>query len=461
MATTTTTRFGNLEVTTVIDQDVMTQRFAPVAAPNPIPIPTPVPTPTPTPGTWSYPKPTTGIFVVPNGSGTANGTITNPMSLEKALSLPGAGQQVWIRSGTYSPTNTLAPRLNGTKDQPWKISAYPGEDVTISCATAQRHGIHFDSNDAWQEWRGVRFTDLSASGPATTIYNLCKLDAGHDISFIHCTFDNCKRSGILSNGPAAEILFYGCVILNNGSNTQLDHSIYAKSMAGTFTVENCLILNGAGTQLHFYNSSTSDAEGILGMHAIKNMIFTYGEPSDRPILFQDSGNRKEARDCHASGNVCYNAWPGVDATDKDRSVIKLVNGVNASVTANWIWGGDISTSGSVTRMDNIVMERGDWPKKEVWVYPSRFDSGIAHIAVFNPAQDATADVDLTGNFPAGNYEVRAASSPQKVCASGTYSGSGTIPVPMTGLTYDGQTRSGGFTWKGTPKANGFVVKRVP
>lgn len=462
MATTTTTRFANLEVTTIVDGDILTQRFAPVASPNPLPIPTPTPTPTPTPGTWTYPKPTTGIFVVPNGSGSANGTITNPMSLEKALSLPGAGQQVWIRSGTYSPTNTLAPRLNGTREQPWKISAYPGEDVTINCATAQRHGIHFDSDNSWQEWRGVRFTDPSAGGPGGAVYCLLKADAGNDVTFAHCQFDNGKRSGIQTNGPAAGFVFYGCIVLNNGTDTQFDHGAYCNSLAGTLTFENCFILNNAGHQCHFYNGSTSSTYGIRGMKAIDNGIFTYGEPSDRFIIMQDSGPKHEARDCTITGNVCFNQFPGVDATDRDRSTIKLMNGAgNTRVAGNSIWGGDLTTSGSVTRMDNIIVSSGNWAKQEVWVRPSKFDEGLVHVTIFNPLAQPSVNVDLTKVFPAGNYEIRAASSPQKVAASGTYAGTGPVSFPMTGLDYAAQTRSGGFAWKGTGKAAGFVVKRVP
>jgi len=411
--------------------------------------------------TWSWPRPASGIFVHPSGTSAGLGTLTNPMSLEKALAIGGAGKDIWIRGGTYNPKDTLRPKLVGSQSAPWRIFAYPGEEVTINFQTAQRHGIHFSSSNAWQIWKGIRFTDLSTGGPGGTVYNLLKADAGHDVSFHHCQFDNCKRSGLMTNGPAAGFVFYGCVIKDNGTDTQFDHGAYCNSLSGTLTFENCFVLNNAGHQIHGYNGSSSGTYGIRGFRILENSIFTYGEPSDRFVILQDSGPKHEARDCHVIGNVCYNAFPGKDATDKDRSTIKLTNGVNSRVEGNSVWGGDIATTGSVTRLDNMVLQNSTWPKEQVWVRPSRFDSGIVHVTAFNPSKASSVAADLTGIVPAGRYEIRAASSPQKVVGIAVYSGTGTIMLPIFGLSYDAQIRTGGHHWPGNGRAAGFILRRVP
>lgn len=450
-----TIRYRDLEIT--VDGDSCT--IAPFKEPTPPPPPGPLP-PTPPPA-WTWPKPTTGIFVAPLAGSAGAGTLANPMTLERALATSGAAQQIWLRGGTYNLAQTISPRLAGTAAAPWKISAYPGEEPTINVNTAQRHGLLFTTAAAYQEWAGLRFTDLSTGPKITTEFQLAKFDAGTGVGFAHCQFDNGKSSGLVVNGPAKDNWFYGCIFLNNGSSSQFDHGIYAKSRAGKLTVTNSFFANNAGHQFHGYNGSPHTTEAIRGMSVVDNSIFTYGEPSDRFVLMQDSGELKEARDCTITGNLCYNAVPGADATEQDRSTIKLINGVNARVEGNRIWGGDLVTTGSVTRGDNIIFRLGDWPGLATWVRPSKHDPGIAHVTIFNPAGAASVPVELAGKFPPGRYEIRAATSPQKVCASGSWSGTGPIAFPMSGLVYEPQVRTGGFNWRGSAKANGFILRRVP
>ena len=426
--------------------------------------PVDVPIPTPVPPIWNWPRPTTGIFVAHNGALAGSGTITNPLSLERALAIGGPGQQIWLRGGSYAPANTLSPRMEGSVTQPWKISAYPGEEVVIDCKTESRHGMLLNSLAmAFQRWTGIRFTDLSSTPASPTAYQLVKLDSSNEISFFGCQFDNCKRSGVIANGPARNTVLYGCLILNNGDNTQFDHGIYAKSLAGSFTVANCVLLNNAGHQLHGYNGSSSNLEAIKSMKAFDNSILTYGEPSDRAILFQDGGVSKSAIDCEARRNVYYNQFPPPvgDATDEDRSSIKIVSGSNCHITDNCVWGGLIVKSGGVTDSGNRVITRGNWPAAETWVRQFTYDDGLAHVTIWNPALLPSVSVML-GAMPAGNYEIRAASSPQKIAAKVAHGGIGSsVLFPTAGLTYDSQHRAGGYNWKGTPKANAFIVRRVP
>ena len=80
------------------------------------------------------------FFVSPTGTTSTalgTGTITNPWSLQTALSGPAAvhaGDTIWLRGGTYS--GIFNSYLNGTSAAPIIVRQYPGERAKLDGGAA-------------------------------------------------------------------------------------------------------------------------------------------------------------------------------------------------------------------------------------------------------------------------------------------------------------------------------------
>ncbi|AEV85498.1 cellulose-binding protein II [Actinoplanes sp. SE50] len=84
--------------------------------------------PAPSPGT-STPPVTGALYVAPNGTDGAAGTVSSPTTLTSAIGRIGAGGTIYLRGGTYSYAQTVVipPGNNGTAAAAKTLSAYPGE----------------------------------------------------------------------------------------------------------------------------------------------------------------------------------------------------------------------------------------------------------------------------------------------------------------------------------------------
>ncbi|WP_206184783.1 RICIN domain-containing protein [Thermoactinospora rubra] len=103
-------------------------------SPSPSASPSPSPTVTPT-GTPTTPPPSGGaLYVAPNGTDGAAGTVSNPTTLTSAITRVAPGGTIYMRGGTYnlSQTVTIAPGNNGTSSARKKLSAYPGETPVLN-----------------------------------------------------------------------------------------------------------------------------------------------------------------------------------------------------------------------------------------------------------------------------------------------------------------------------------------
>ena len=101
-----------------------------VSTPNPTQSPSPTSSPSPT----GEPQPSAGtLYVSPNGSASAAGTISNPTTLVSAISRVTSGGEIFLRGGTYnlSQTVVIAPGNDGTSSDRTRLSAYPGETPVL------------------------------------------------------------------------------------------------------------------------------------------------------------------------------------------------------------------------------------------------------------------------------------------------------------------------------------------
>jgi hypothetical protein len=97
--------------------------------------PTPTPTsPSPTPTTTSPPPSSGALYVAPNGSASAAGTISAPTTLDSAITRVTSGGAIYLRGGTYNypQTITVQPGNNGTSSARTLMSAYPGETPVLN-----------------------------------------------------------------------------------------------------------------------------------------------------------------------------------------------------------------------------------------------------------------------------------------------------------------------------------------
>jgi hypothetical protein len=81
------------------------------------------------------PPPTSGaLYVSPNGSDSASGTLSDPTTLPSAISRVAPGGTIYMRGGTYrySQTITIPPGNNGTSSARKTLSAYPGETPVLN-----------------------------------------------------------------------------------------------------------------------------------------------------------------------------------------------------------------------------------------------------------------------------------------------------------------------------------------
>jgi hypothetical protein len=87
-----------------------------------------------TTGTTTPPPAGDALYVAPNGSDSAAGTIANPTTLTSAITRVTAGGTIYLRGGTYnySQTVTIAPGNNGTSSARKNISAYQSETPVLN-----------------------------------------------------------------------------------------------------------------------------------------------------------------------------------------------------------------------------------------------------------------------------------------------------------------------------------------
>ncbi|KAL1677798.1 polysaccharide lyase family 9 protein [Schizophyllum commune] len=77
-------------------------------------------------------KRATEIFVSPDGSDSNAGTIDAPLaSIQAAVDQASAGDTIYLREGTYMPTENIQIKKSGTSSAPYTISNYEGESVLI------------------------------------------------------------------------------------------------------------------------------------------------------------------------------------------------------------------------------------------------------------------------------------------------------------------------------------------
>ncbi|KAI0768189.1 pectin lyase fold/virulence factor [Trametes elegans] len=88
-------------------------------------------------------KRATTIFVSPSGSDSNAGTLDAPLaSINAAVELATAGNTIYLREGTHTPTENIQITKSGTADAPYTVAAYNGEKVVADREELPYYGNH-------------------------------------------------------------------------------------------------------------------------------------------------------------------------------------------------------------------------------------------------------------------------------------------------------------------------------
>ncbi|MEU2181444.1 carbohydrate-binding protein [Streptomyces thermolilacinus] len=85
-------------------------------------------------GTTTPPPTGSALYVAPNGTDSAAGTVSAPTTLTSAISRITPGGTIYVRGGTYrySQTVTIPAGRNGTASARTRLAAYPGEKPVLN-----------------------------------------------------------------------------------------------------------------------------------------------------------------------------------------------------------------------------------------------------------------------------------------------------------------------------------------
>ncbi|KAH7123282.1 pectate lyase L [Dactylonectria estremocensis] len=111
------------------------------------------------------------IYVSPTGSNSGDASITSPLlSIQSAVNLAVAGDTIYLRGGTYSPSTNIQIKKSGTSSKPYTVTAYGSEvpiidgealtgtpaDLDASLANADRGIFHIEGANYWKFY-GITF----------------------------------------------------------------------------------------------------------------------------------------------------------------------------------------------------------------------------------------------------------------------------------------------------------------
>ena len=256
----------------------------------------------------------TDLFVAPNGTASASGTITSPTTLESAVTRIASGGTIWVRGGTYNYSTGIAIAIgnNGTSSANKNIFAYQSEvpvyDFSGQAILASNRGITINGNFWHVKGLTVQHAGdngIYIGGNNNTI-ELCitqfNSDTGlqlgrADTSFtsisqwpsnnliLNCTsHDNSDPAGENADGFACKLttgtgnVFRGCISHHNSDD---GWDLFTKTDTGPIgpvLIENCIsyhngqLSNGTINANGDRNGFKLGGDGIAVQHTIRRCI---------------------------------------------------------------------------------------------------------------------------------------------------------------------------------------------
>jgi hypothetical protein len=430
-------------------------------------------------------------FVATNGTG--NGSITNPWSLQTALTNHATiqpGDTVWLRGGTYFPTTTWPtwnvnvlgwkPTIRGTNNNLIMLRSYTNEWASIDRLWDLKNGgaayLRFRDLEFYDSLKGYNLTNAGAlDGPWAQFGT----GIGMGFEWINCVIHDIEGC---TGGPWANSI-RGCIIWHSGWNAY-DHLCYpaANNFSGNIvgwefndTIEhsssNCVVQNniifGAGDNI---GGGSRDALFDGGGQLVSNYFYNRFDfiPSNGypQTLSYISGSPLVVSNNVIVGPtpVYYNETISNNFTSTFYGNIVYANNTNYPAPVIG-WFGDagpavfdynhyFSAAGVSFDYENIYhTSLAQWqtynptfdvhsiasnslaPPDMVYVIPNQDQAKRCNIAVYNFSHNDNMVVSLTGVLNSGDsYQLYSAQDYNAgTIQTGIYNGT-SISVPMTNLT---------------------------
>jgi hypothetical protein len=375
------------------------------------------------------------------------------------------GDTVWLHGGRYR--GAFMTSLRGEPDRPIVFREAPGERATID-GTLSAGGSYL-----W--FWGF---EIMQSVPKT--YGLeARTNNG---KFINLVIHDAGSMGVSFWTPGENAELYGCIVYRNGTHENLDHGVYVHNERGTKLLAENIFFENLAYGIHAYATSRNPPQ--RNIHVIGNIAFNNGTISHR---YRAKGNIIVGGDVPMSGievidNLLFFGGPAGENLRLGYGAV-----VNGDVVArgNVMWGGEVAlkigkgtwttmrvennTFGGATELVHAIglaveppLERANvyyesprmLPGPAVFVRPNQYESGRAHIAIYNLRSASTVKVSLTSVLAVGQrFELHDVQHlfGQPVLA-GTFTGdSVSIPVTGTFKTFLLTASGGAATLSDTPR----------
>ena len=277
-------------------------------------------------------------YVATTGNDGSPGTLNQPFrTIAKGLSLLRAGDQLYIRAGTYSESidsnKQTIPTGTSWSDAPL-ISAYPGEIVTLNGSIAIAHTY-------------VQYVEFARLTLTATYMNLSVggFEAPHHIKFTNMEIkdgiEECVQLGKLSH----HVWFTGGRIHDCAYNSTSTPPGYPMYIGGSdHLIENVEVYGSNSYCIHIYEATSTKPTRVTVRNSIVHHC-ALQKPSSAAILLSGA-------DSHAAyNNILY--------SNRGHGIVNS-NGTNAKIYNNTVFGGSqtgIYIQSSATSADvrnNIV-----------------------------------------------------------------------------------------------------------
>ncbi len=447
--------------------------------------------PTPPP---SHPAPQKGaqqFFVAPDGQSGGDGSKNRPWDLATALAQPAKvkpGDTIWMRGGMYK--GAFISRLNGRDGQPVFLSQFTNERATIDGSLVVK-GVWttywgFEVTDSDTDRTRERATGVEIFGAHTKFINLVVHDCGNGIAFWSPALDAELYGNIIYNNGWQ----------SSSDERGHGHGLYTQNEEGMKLVRENILFNQFGWGIHAYteegeingfqfegNVSFNNGAATEKDERYDNILVGGDKPAARISLANNYTYQTLTRsDTKPNVRLHYRATNNQDLSVRNNyfvggSLVLSVRDWRAmTLTGNHFYGlqqllalgvpQDVSAS-TYAWDDNTYIQGkeakpfsfqdnslafAEWQKATgidrnshwvnnpkgrpegvvVFVRPNIYETGRAHLIVYNWDLKETAEVDVKGLLSVGaRYEIRDAQNYFGApVASGTYQGK-PLRLPLT------------------------------
>ncbi len=471
----------------------MTPTIAPQRTAPTTPTRSPAPSPTPPPPAEAAPA----HFVSSSATGTGDGSFDAPWSLQQALSQPASlkpGDIVWLRGGTYTGTHITDPSLgrisfacgtHGTAANPIVFRNHNDERVTIDGEGNEVALFVQNCSHTW--FWGL---EVMSSAPVRTPSRSYIYVTAPDMKFINMILHD-MGDGIDLWTTATDAELYGSLVYHNGwdePNGGHGHGIYTQNKAPSVKkIHDNIFFSQYGMNIRVWSTNqfvdNYSFEGNIAFNGgslseYASRKFNFFVVSNNPraptrnLVVRDNytyaGNTTTTPPCNAFGPN----YGAVDMRLEDNHLLGQlrVTGpyTNAVIAQNTILGGTALPfiTGTGFRLedypDNVYAQDVPTTGAQAFVRPNTYEPGRSHVAIYNWGGAAAVDVDAMalGLRPGDAYEIIHAMDYYGDRIARTYTGGGTIAVPMTGHTFAQAIGSTKAPVSQFPQFGAFVIRRI-